>query len=179
MAGGFRKGKRPTESGTSPRQQQVAVEFFGTSVAQQPVSNRRGDVAYEARIDIQAAPELLWRLQSNVGDWPRWDASLARAEADGPFADGARVTMHMADGIIVSTLRDVRENACFSDEVAVDGHLIRVHHRLSALPAGGTQVLYRAEITGPRAAQWGERVTGDFPQVLAALKTLAEGLARP
>jgi len=134
---------------------------------------------HEARIDVQTPPEALWRLMSDVSGWPRWDASLVRAHADGPFASGARVVMEMADGApaIVSTLREVRENAGFSDEVAVDGHLIRVHHQLHPLPAAGTQVLYRTEITGPQAAEWGSRVTGDFPQVLAALKALAEKLA--
>ena len=135
---------------------------------------------HEARIDIQAPPEVLWRLWSNVSGWPRWDASLARAEAHGPFADGTRITMYMTGDAptIVSTLRDVRENAGFSDEVAVDGRLIRVHHQLRALQATGTQVLYRTEITGPQAADWGRRITADFPQVLAALKVLAEKLAR-
>ena len=135
---------------------------------------------HEARIDIQSSPEVLWRLWSNVSGWPRWDASLAHAEAHGPFADGTRVVMHMTDDAppIVSTLRDVRENAGFSDEVAVDGHLIRVHHQLRALQATRTQVLHRTEITGPQAAEWGRRVTADFPQVLAALKALAEGVAR-
>jgi hypothetical protein len=131
---------------------------------------------HEAGINIQAAPAALWRLCSDVAGWPRWDASLARAQAHGPFADGTRITMQMKGDAptIVSTLRDVCENEGFSDEVLIDGHVIRVHHLLRALGETGTQVLYRTEITGPQAALWGQRVTADFQQVLAALKVLAE-----
>ena len=131
----------------------------------------------EESIDIQVTPDALWRLISDVPGWPRWDVSLARAEVKGPFVDGSLVTMHMQGGApaIVSTLRDVRENEGFSDEVAVEGHLIRVHHLLHALTPSSTRMLYRAEITGPQAAEWGQRVTGDFPKALAALKALAEG----
>jgi hypothetical protein len=114
-----------------------------------------------------------------VTGWPRWDASLVSAQAHGPFADGTRVTMQMAGGApaIDSTLRDVRENEGFSDEVMIEGNHIRVQHRLRALTPSCTQVLYRTEITGPQAADWGLRVTSDFPQVLAALKALAEQAA--
>jgi hypothetical protein len=131
---------------------------------------------HEESIDIQAAPTVLWRLFSDVSRWPHWDASLEHAEANGPFADGTRVTMRMVGDApaIVSTLRDVRENENFSDEVLIEDHSIRVHHGLRALTSSSTRVLYRTEITGPQAALWGQRVTADFPQVLAALKALAE-----
>ncbi|MDR2838730.1 MAG: SRPBCC family protein [Azonexus sp.] len=131
---------------------------------------------HEESIVIQAAPAALWRLFADVAGWPRWDASLVRAQAHGPFADGTRVTMQMtgAAPAIISTLREVRENESFTDEVLIDGHAIRVQHHLLALAASGTQALYRVEVTGPQAALWGERVSADFPQVLAALQTLAE-----
>jgi hypothetical protein len=131
---------------------------------------------HEESIDIRVAPAVLWRLFSDVRGWPRWDASLERAEAHGSFADGTRITMQMKGDAptIVSTLRDVRENENFSDEVLIEGHSIRVHHRLYAHTSSSTRVLYHTEITGPQAALWGQRVTADFPQVLAALKALAE-----
>ncbi|MDR2838133.1 MAG: SRPBCC family protein [Azonexus sp.] len=135
---------------------------------------------HEESIVIQAAPAALWRLFADVAGWPRWDASLAYAQAHGPFADGTRVTMQMTGDApaIISTLREVRENEGFTDEVLIDGHSIRVQHHLLALAptlaGSGTQTLYRVEVTGPQAALWGERVSADFPQVLAALKTLAE-----
>jgi hypothetical protein len=135
---------------------------------------------HEESITIETTPEALWRLVSDVTAWPRWDASLAHAQAHGPFSDGTRVTMQMKGGApaIVSTLQNVRENEGFSDAVTIDGNLIRVHHRLRALAPSSTQLLYRTEITGPQAAQWGQRVTSDFAQVLAALKALVENLER-
>jgi hypothetical protein len=131
---------------------------------------------HEESITIQATPAALWRLVCDVASWPRWDASLAHVQAHGPFAAGTRVTMQMkGDGpAIDSKLCDVRENEGFTDEVAINGNLIRVHHQLHVLTPSSTQVLYRTEVTGPQAAEWGQRVTSDFAQVLAALKTLVE-----
>jgi hypothetical protein len=131
---------------------------------------------HEESIDIQVTPAALWHLFTDVTGWPRWDASLVRAQAHGPFAEGTRVTMQMAGDApaIISTLRNVRENEGFSDEVVMERHVICVHHRLRALTASRTRVLYRTGVTGAQAADWGRRVSADFPQVLAALKNLAE-----
>jgi hypothetical protein len=46
--------------------------------------------------------------------------------------------------------------------------------RLAALPSGGTKITYRAEVSGPDADELGPQISADFPQVLAALKVVAE-----
>ncbi|WP_156507015.1 SRPBCC family protein [Paenirhodobacter sp. MME-103] len=74
----------------------------------------------------------------------------------------------------VSTLVDVRPNESFVDETVVDGTRVLVDHQLVSLPSGNTRSVYRTEITGPAASEFGPMMTSDFPDVLAALKQLAE-----
>lgn len=52
-------------------------------------------------------------------------------------------------------------------------------HELHALPSGQTRVAYGTEITGPNASAFGPLVTGDFGDVLKALKRLAEAPDAP
>jgi hypothetical protein len=55
---------------------------------------------------------------------------------------------------------------------------VRTAHRLEPAEAGGTRIVYRTEITGPAADQVGPElgpaITGDFPDVVAALARIAE-----
>jgi hypothetical protein len=71
-------------------------------------------------------------------------------------------------------LVDVRPNEGFTDETVVDDTRVLVKHQLVSLPSGGTKIIYSTEITGPDADELGPMVTSDFPDVLAALKRLAE-----
>lgn len=49
--------------------------------------------AIEHSIETAAFPEAIWRLWSDVGRWPEWNADLERAELLGSFAVGSVVTM--------------------------------------------------------------------------------------
>jgi hypothetical protein len=71
-------------------------------------------------------------------------------------------------------LREVRTNAGFVDETVLEDTRFLVSHELQALPSGGTRVVYAIRVEGPEAATLGPLVTADFPEVLAALKALAE-----
>ena len=65
----------------------------------------------------------------------------------------------------------------FTDQMDAGDFVVRTMHRLESLPDGRIQVIYRTEITGPAADQVGPQlgpaITGDFPEVLAALVELA------
>jgi hypothetical protein len=55
---------------------------------------------------------------------------------------------------------------------------VTVHHRLHRLPTG-TRIAYQMEITGEQAdslgPEIGPAISGDFPQVIAALIALTKG----
>ena len=76
--------------------------------------------------------------------------------------------------MITSKLIDVKPNESFTDETVIDDTRVIVNHRLVTLPSGRTKIIYSTEITGPAADEFGPMVTSDFPEVLAALKRLAE-----
>jgi hypothetical protein len=66
------------------------------------------------------------------------------------------------------------------DEAALGDVLIRTFHRIDRLDEGRNRVAYRMEITGPSAdtvgPELGPQISGDFPDVLAALVERAVAL---
>ena len=130
---------------------------------------------HSTSIATTATPEALWRLFEDVAGWTNWNAGIEHVALDGPFASGSTFEMK-APGMDAfrSTLRDVRPNAGFVDETVLEATRFLVSHELHALPSGGTRVTYAIRVEGPEAATLGPLVTADFPEVLAALKSLAE-----
>ena len=128
-----------------------------------------------ASIVTTASPQALWRLFEDVAGWTRWNAGIERIALHGPFAAGSTFDMQPPGmDAFTSTLRDVRPNAGFVDETVLEGTRFLVSHELQPLPSGGTRVTYTVKVEGPEAATLGPLVTADFPEVLAALKALAE-----
>ena len=128
-----------------------------------------------ASIATTVPPNVLWRLFEDVANWTSWNAGIARIALDGPFASGSTFEMQPPGmDAFTSTLRDVRPDAGFTDETVLDGTRFLVSHELQPLPGGGTRVTYSIQVDGPDADTLGPMVTADFPDVLAALKALAE-----
>ena len=128
-----------------------------------------------ASIVTTASPQALWRLFEDVAGWTRWNAGIERIELHGPFASGSTFDMQPPGmEAFTSRLHDVRPNAGFVDETVLDGTRFLVSHELEPLPSGGTRITYSIRVEGPEAATLGPLVTTDFPEVLAALKALAE-----
>jgi uncharacterized protein YndB with AHSA1/START domain len=130
---------------------------------------------HEDSIETSAPAARVWELFSNVERWKDWNAGIESIELHGPFAEGATFTMQPpGEDALSSTLIEVRPNESFTDETVVDQTRVLVHHRLVPLASGKTKIIYSTQITGPGAAEIGPMVTSDFPDVLAALKNLAE-----
>ncbi|WP_153533296.1 SRPBCC family protein [Actinomadura macrotermitis] len=135
---------------------------------------------YEHTAETSAAPGALWRCWSDMAAWPAWNAGIERIEADGPFAPGTRFTMTPpGDDPVTMTLTEIVPGTLFTDVMDAGDFQVTTVHRLEPLPAGGTRVVYRTEITGPAAdrvgPELGPAITGDFPDVVAALIKTAEG----
>jgi hypothetical protein len=130
---------------------------------------------HTASIDTTASPQALWRLFEDVAGWTRWNAGIERIALHGPFASGSTFEMQPPGmNSFTSTLRDVRRGAGFVDETVLEGTRFLVSHELQPLPSGGTRVVYAVRVEGPEAETLGPLVTADFPEVLAALRALAE-----
>jgi uncharacterized protein YndB with AHSA1/START domain len=133
---------------------------------------------HEESIDVAAPPERIWKLFADVPNWKRWNAGIESIAIHGPFVTGTTFSMK-PPGVdaFTSTLVDVRENENFTDETIIEGTRFVVRHALTNLRPGHTRVSYSTEISGPAAAEFGPMITADFPDVLAALKRLAESQA--
>ena len=130
---------------------------------------------HEQSIETSASPARVWQLFVDVARWKDWNAGIEKIEIHGPFANGTTFTMQPpGQDVITSKLIDVKPNEGFTDETVVDDTRVIVSHRLVTLPSGRTKIIYSTEITGPAADEFGPMVTSDFPEVLAALKRLAE-----
>ncbi|GAB7129337.1 SRPBCC family protein [Silvimonas sp. JCM 19000] len=130
---------------------------------------------HKESIAVAASAARIWALFADVAGWKHWNAGIARITLAGPFASGSTFLMELPDGTrLSSTLLDVQPGVGFTDETVIEGNQIRVHHRISALPDGGALITYATEIEGPQAAEFGAMVTGDFAEVLQALKAAAE-----
>ncbi len=133
----------------------------------------------EHTIETSAPPAVLWSLFENVAGWKGWNPGIESIELRGPFQAGTEILMTPPGGDpILLRLTEVRKPEVFID-VAMFGELmIRTAHRLAPLADGKTLVTYAMQITGPGSdtigAELGPRISGDFPEVLAALAALAE-----
>jgi uncharacterized protein YndB with AHSA1/START domain len=137
----------------------------------------------EHTIETSAAPEAIWRAWADVPRWPEWNADLALAELAGEFAAGSTIRMTSVDGDTVELrIAEADEPQLFVDEAELGGVTVRTTHRVEA---GGPErrIIYRMEISGPEAdtlgPELGPQISGDFPEVLAALADRAEHDRRP
>ena len=53
---------------------------------------------YEHQVETSASPAALWRLWADVPGWASWNAGVASAGIDGPFAPGTAFTMVPPEG---------------------------------------------------------------------------------
>ena len=104
--------------------------------------------------------------------------SESKRQIAGPFATGTTFQMTLPSGdVIISVLREVSENEVFVDETEVGDLLVRVSHRIEPLVQNRRRIIYALEATGPGAAEIGPAIASDFPEVLNALASRAEGQA--
>jgi len=133
----------------------------------------------EQAVETTASAQDVWRLWADVAGWPTWNGDIERIELDGPFATGSTILMTpKGDDAVELAIVEAVEPTLFVDEADGGDFVVRTTHRVEPLDAERNRVVYRMEITGPAAdtvgPQIGPEISGDFPQVLAALVALAE-----
>ena len=132
--------------------------------------------SFSHSIEADVAPEAIWSLYEDLDTWPLWDADIVDVTRDGPFATGTTGTLTFrGQEPLGYRLADVRPLRSFVDEVPVGELTVRVAHVLEPLPAGSLRLTYTASIDGPedQAQAIGPMITGDFPETMRSLITLA------
>jgi uncharacterized protein YndB with AHSA1/START domain len=128
----------------------------------------------EHSLETTASPESIWRLWSDVATWPEWNADIERIEISGPFAPGSTIAMTPAGQDTVELrIGAASEPDLFVDQADLGEIVVRTIHRIDRQAGERSTVTYRMEISGPAAdtvgPELGPQISGDFPEVLAAL----------
>lgn len=135
--------------------------------------------AVEHSIETSANAEDVWRVWADVERWPEWNDGVDRIELRGPFDVGSTILMTPpGDETVELRIAEALEPTLFVDEADGGDFLVRTTHRVDAVDDRRSRITYRMEITGPAAdtigPEIGSEISGDFPQVLAALAARAE-----
>jgi hypothetical protein len=68
-------------------------------------------------IETTVSPEAIWRQWADVAGWPEWNGDLERAQLEGPFAAGSRITMTpFGQDAIELRIAETAERTLFVDE---------------------------------------------------------------
>jgi hypothetical protein len=62
-------------------------------------------------IDINAPLETVWRLHTDVSNWPAWQTDITAARLDGPFEPGSSFTWTSYGFTVTSAIYAVAERA--------------------------------------------------------------------
>ena len=135
-------------------------------------------------IDIQAPPEVVWTVWSDVERWPEWTASVSRIERldPGPLAVGLRVRIHQPKfPPAVWRVTAVEEGRGFTWVSTSPGARVTGSHRIEPHALGSRATLSIA-FAGPiaRLVGWLSRsLTRRYLQLEAAgLKARSEERSR-
>ena len=133
----------------------------------------------EHAIETTASPEAIWRVWADVPRWGEWNPDIERIEISGPFEAGSTITMTPRDEEPIELrIAEAVEPEHFVDEADLGDVVVRTIHRAERIDGDRVRVVYRMEITGPAAdtlgPELGPQISGDFPDVLAALVDRAQ-----
>jgi uncharacterized membrane protein len=108
------------------------------------------NILVERSIDIEAPPDVVWRVMSDVEKWPEWTASMRRIEriGDGPLAKGSSARVAARGGPpAVWTVTELEKGRSFKWEAKTSGTLAVANHVVE--PAGeGSRVTLTLTING-------------------------------
>jgi uncharacterized protein YndB with AHSA1/START domain len=95
-----------------------------------------------AEIEVEAEPEIVWAVLTDIAGWPSWNPDVRSATPEGPLAGGTRFRWKAGPGTITSTLQEVERPHLVSWTGTTLGiRAIHVHR----LEGRGSATLVRSE----------------------------------
>lgn len=135
-------------------------------------------VHVERTIEIDAPPDVVWKVMSDVEKWPEWTPSMRRIEkmGDAPFGKGSSVRVAPRGAPrAVWTVTELEENRSFTWEASTaNSHAVARH--VIEPDGAGSKVTLSVTITG----SWLIRVLGPVMAITIrrGVRQEAEGLKR-
>lgn len=133
---------------------------------------------FEHSVQASVPRDRVWALWTDVSGWSRWNPGVARAELDGPVAEGATGTVRAAGGP-ASALKvlAIEPDRRFVTEASERFMRLRFEHELVEVGGGQVLVTQRVRMTGLATPLMrrtvGARLERSIPAGLAALVELA------
>lgn len=121
--------------------------------------------------------EDVWRLWSDVNNWPVWDKELEYCKMEGEFAAGTQFTLKPLHGPKVKiTLSEVISNKSFTDYTQFPGAIMYDSHELEEM-SQGLCIKSCITVTGFLGFLWvklvAKNVAAGVPKQIEALVALA------
>jgi uncharacterized membrane protein len=113
-----------------------------TNQTQPPPSSTFGSVTADS-IVVDAPPEVVWAVYTDVDRWPEWTASVTTARVDppGPLAIGSRATIKQPRFPRVTwTVTELEPETVWIWANRSPGAATSAGHRLTALDDGRTRI---------------------------------------
>lgn len=103
----------------------------------------------EASFVTHAKKEAVWKLWSDVPNWPKWDDGLEWCRIDGPFAVGSKGELKPEGAPKVRfIMTDVRPMESYSDLSFLPLTQLIFTHTMECLPNGKIMIRHRARCKG-------------------------------
>jgi uncharacterized protein YndB with AHSA1/START domain len=133
---------------------------------------------FEHSVQAPASRERVWALWTDVPGWPDWNPGVARAELDGPLAEGATGTVRAAGGPASTlTVLEVEPARRLVTEASERLMRLRFEFELADLADGQLRITHRVRMSGLATPLMrrtvGPRLERSIPAALAALVELA------
>ena len=109
----------------------------------------------ETKVEIEARPERVWEVMTDVESWPQWTASVERAERldDGPLQVGSRARLKQPKfPPVVWVVTELDPGMSFSWTAKNVGVTSTAEHRIVPGTSGGVTVKLSLRQEGPLAA---------------------------
>ena len=106
---------------------------------------------FSTAIDIQAPPERVWAVWSDVERWPEWTPTMVRIERldRGLFGPGSRARVRQPKmPAFVWTVTNLDEGRRFTWTTRSPGVVVTAHHAIEPLQ-GGSRATMSIEYDGP------------------------------
>jgi uncharacterized protein YndB with AHSA1/START domain len=129
---------------------------------------------FEHSVEAPVSRERVWALWTDVPGWPDWNPGVARAELDGPVAEGATGTVRGAGGPASKlTVLEMEPERRFVTEASERLMRLRFEYELADAEDDRLRITHRVHMTGLATPLMrrtvGPRLERSIPAAMAAL----------
>lgn len=158
----------------------LALSVLCTSVAfVLPSYGQTRKQEYGAQIEINAAPDIIWKKEIDVTNWPKWDTGLDKANLEGSFQQGAKGIMVDREGRNIKfKIVEVEPNNKIIIEIQLPGGKMYLDRRLVVQTNGKVMLSHSVYFTGWIGGMIGKSLKKKYqnmvPQTVLLFKNQAE-----